>query len=94
MDTNSDNRVEFEEFARVMARNYYKKNSKEDIIEAFKRFDLNGSGFISTDEMRIVLSKMFRFVTREETEDIIRKIDRNKDGQISIEEFASLANFD
>ena len=36
MDTNNDGRVEFEEFARVMARNYYKKLSREEIIDAFR----------------------------------------------------------
>ncbi len=29
-------KIEFEEFANVMAKSYYKKHSKSDIIEAFK----------------------------------------------------------
>lgn len=36
MDTNDDGRVDFNEFARVMARNYYKKFSRDEIIEAFR----------------------------------------------------------
>jgi Ca2+-binding EF-hand superfamily protein len=36
MDTNNDGKVSFEEYARVMARNYYKKHSKSALREAFR----------------------------------------------------------
>jgi Ca2+-binding EF-hand superfamily protein len=29
-------KIDFDEFARVMARNYYKKHNREDLVEAFK----------------------------------------------------------
>ena len=106
-------KIDFEEFARVMARNYYKKHSRDSIKEAFRywnddklshfllnknfniyktnrKFDLNNSGNISSEELRVVLSKMHRFYSRDEVEDLIRKVDHNKDGLISIDEFAEL----
>lgn len=36
MDTNDNGKIEFEEFANVMAKSYYKKHSKMDLVEAFK----------------------------------------------------------
>ncbi len=42
--------------------------------------------------MRVVLSKMHRFYSREEVEELIRRVDRNKDGLLSIDEFADLLN--
>ncbi len=36
MDTDTNGKISFEEFATVMARTYYKKHSKEDLIDAFK----------------------------------------------------------
>jgi Ca2+-binding EF-hand superfamily protein len=36
MDTDGNGEISFEEFSRVMARNYYKKNSKESIKDAFR----------------------------------------------------------
>ncbi len=73
-----------------MGKSYYKKYSKEEIREAFKRYDLNNSGSISAEELRIVMSKMHRFYTKEQVEDLIKEVDRNKDGLIQIDEFIAL----
>ena len=53
---------------------------------------MNGSGHISADELRVVLSKMHRFYTREEVEDLVKRVDRNRDGLVSIDEFVDLMN--
>lgn len=58
----------------------------------FRKFDLNDSGQISAEELRAVLSKRYRFVSRDEIEELIKKADKNKDGLISIQEFADLLN--
>lgn len=59
----------------------------------FKRkFDINDSGQISADELRNVLSKKYRWVSREDVEEMIKKADKNKDGLISINEFADFMN--
>jgi len=58
----------------------------------YRKFDLNNSGSISPEELRVVLSKMHRFYSREEVEDMIRKVDHNKDGLISIDEFVDMMN--
>jgi len=36
----------------------------------YRKFDLNNSGSISPEELRVVLSKMHRFYSREEVEDM------------------------
>ena len=63
---------------------------KFNIYKTNRKFDLNNSGNISSEELRVVLSKMHRFYSRDEVEDLIRKVDHNKDGLISIDEFAEL----
>ena len=58
-----------------------------------RKFDINDSGQISAEELRAVLSKKYRFINRDEIEEVIKKADKNKDGLISIQEFADLLNF-
>lgn len=56
----------------------------------FRKFDINNSGSISPEEIRVVISKNYRFVTREEIDEIIRKFDQNNDGLIQFEEFVDM----
>lgn len=62
------------------------------LLLLFRKFDLNDSGQISAEELRAVLSKKYRFVSRDEIEELIKKADKNKDGLISIQEFADILN--
>ena len=56
----------------------------------FRKFDINNSGSISPEEIRVVISKNYRFVTREEIDEIIRKFDQNNDGLIQFVEFVDM----
>lgn len=47
--------------------------SQKQIRECFKRFDLNGDGIISLNELRIVLEKMGKQMTQKQLEDMIKK---------------------
>lgn len=49
---------------------------------------MNNSGHISAEEIRVVLSKMHRFYSRDEIEEIIRKCEH--DGVINIDDFTDL----
>ena len=62
------------------------------IEDAFKVFDKDGSGSLSTDELHAVLTRPGGGVplTREEVEELIREFDVNQDGELQYEEFAAL----
>ena len=63
------------------------------LVLLFRKFDLNNSGKISADELYTVLSKMHRFVSKAEVDDLIRRADKNRDGHISIDEFMDILEF-
>jgi Ca2+-binding EF-hand superfamily protein len=60
-----------------------------DFMEAFKTFDREGQGYVSSAEVRHVLSAMGDRLTDEEVEEIIRCTDTQEDldGNIKYEDF-------
>ncbi len=59
-------RIEFEEFAEVVADSYFRKFSRAEILEAFRRFDHNRDGFIEADELKSILARLGRNFSNEE----------------------------
>lgn len=93
IDTNYNNEIEFEEFARAAID---KKIfiSEDFLLFAFKYFDKDGSGLITIDELRDVFMQG-QSNTKQETienqlKDTFDKVDTNKDGKISYEEFKEM----
>ena len=64
--------------------------SDEEILEAFKAFDLDKNNFVGAAEIRHVLINIGEQVTDEEVDEMIRMVDSDGDGQVSWEEFYSM----
>ena len=60
-------------------------NEEDELKKAFKTFDLNGDGLISSDELRIVLTKLGEVMTDDEVAELITLADVNGDGFIDYE---------
>lgn len=50
----------------MVADSYFKKFSRAEILEAFRRFDHNRDGYIEADELKNILSKLGRNFSNEE----------------------------
>ena len=51
----------------------YIHHSEEEIRETFKVFDKDGNGFISPDDLRLVMINLGEKLTDEEVEEMIRE---------------------
>ena len=65
---------------------------ESDLSEAFKVFDKDGDGFISAEELQIVLGKLGLAEGREigSVQQMIVSVDRNRDGRVDFFEFKDM----
>eukprot|EP01036_Dinobryon_divergens_P023069 gene23070-31386_t len=66
------------------------KFTDEEILEAFKAFDLDKNNFVGAAEIRHVLINIGEQVTDEEVDEMIRMVDTDGDGQVSWTEFYAM----
>jgi serine/threonine-protein phosphatase 2B regulatory subunit len=61
--------------------------SDDEILEAFRAFDLDKNNYVGAAEIRYILVNIGERVTDEEVDEMIRMVDKDGDGQVCFEEF-------
>jgi len=88
VDVNGSGYIDYTEF--VMATiNRQKLLSKDKLESAFKMFDKDGSGFLEIDEIKAIFGGQ-RNIDEKVWEDLIKEVDANGDGKISLNEFEDM----
>ena len=64
--------------------------TERELAEAFKVFDREGNGYITSQELKHVMLKVADELTEEKVDAMIKQADVNGDGQIEYEEFIAL----
>ena len=91
IDVDKNGKIDYTEFlaATIQKANYLKK---EKLLEAFCKFDIDNSGFITTDELLKALKA--EKSQEKEVEQLIKAVDKNGDGKIDYKEFLQLMGAD
>eukprot|EP01127_Copromyxa_protea_P015583 TRINITY_DN449_c0_g2_i1.p2 TRINITY_DN449_c0_g2~~TRINITY_DN449_c0_g2_i1.p2 ORF type:complete len:142 (-),score=46.73 TRINITY_DN449_c0_g2_i1:28-453(-) len=77
--------VDFNTFKALMHKHHKEVDAAKEMRDAFKVFDKDNKGEVSTSELRAVLTSMGEKLTEEEVEPIIRACD--KGGKIFVDDF-------
>ncbi|KAJ0057077.1 hypothetical protein NL108_002007 [Boleophthalmus pectinirostris] len=91
INMNLGGHVDFEDFVELMGPKLLAETADmigvKELRDAFKEFDTNGDGMISTAELREAMKKLLgqQVVGHRDLEDILRDIDLNGDGHVDFE---------
>ena len=88
VDIDGSGFIDYSEFV-VASMNEKNLCTNEKLQQAFRMFDKDNSGFISSEEIKEILG-FGKTISEEAVNDIINQVDANGDGQISFEEFSHM----
>merc|ERR1712022_87961 len=85
IDKDGDGTIDFDEF--MMTAKMAEKDSREEIVKAFRLFDDDETGRISFKNLKRVAKELGENMTDEELMEMVDEADRDGDGEINEEEF-------
>ncbi|KAK8806100.1 calmodulin [Blastocystis sp. subtype 4] len=66
------------------------EEQKKEYTQAFEVFDKNKDGMISRQELKTIMRSLGQNPTEDDIEEMLLNVDRDKDGQISYDEFMKI----
>ena len=92
IDKDGSGTIDFEEFLTMMTAKMGERDSREEIMKAFRLFDDDETGKISFKNLKRVAKELGENMTDEELQEMIDEADRDGDGEVELvqREFLSL----
>jgi calmodulin len=87
IDDDNDGEVSYEEFLKLMARKMKDGETDEELIEAFKTFDVNNNNYITEPELSEIMERYGEKMSSDEIHKMFLEADKTGDGTITFEEF-------
>jgi len=93
IDEDGSGLLEFGEFCQLSARFLIEEDEealKKELKEAFRIYDKEGNGYISTDTLREILKELDNKLTEEDISGIIEEVDEDGSGTLDFDEFMDM----
>merc|ERR550532_3217103 len=87
VDKESSGKLSLDSFMMLMGNKMSEKDTKEEILKAFKLFDDDDTGKITFTNLRRVAAELGENLTDEELQEMIDEADRDGDGEVNQDEF-------
>ena len=94
IDEDGSGEIEFEEFCQLCAKFLIEEpdeeTMKKELKEAFRVYDKEANGFITTDQLREIIAELDARLTSEDLDGIIEEIDEDGSGTMDFDEFCAM----
>ena len=90
VDVGRNGKIGLEEFVTLMNKRNKETDPEEEVINAFKVFDREGNGTISSIDLKYLMTTLGDKITEEEIDEMLRDADIDGDGYINYEEFVRM----
>lgn len=87
VDPECSGKLSFEDFLTLMSQKMSEKDSKQEILKAFRLFNDDGTGKITFQNLKRVANELGENLTDEELQEMIDEADSIGDGQVNQDEF-------
>ena len=89
-DIDGSGAIEFSELLQIMEENTVRCSFLDEMRKAFGHFDKDGNGYISPQELRQAMERMKIRMSKVEFLLMLKRVDTDKDGQVSFREFVTM----
>merc|ERR1739838_571081 len=94
IDEDGSGEIEFAEFCQLcatfLAEDPDMETMKRELKDAFRIYDKEGNGFITTETLRGLISELLAPLTEEELEGILEELDEDGSGSMDFDEFCEM----
>merc|ERR1711934_192128 len=90
LDQDGSGDIDLNEFLVAMQAKLQDAEGEEIVTEAFRMFDMDGSGALDHKEMEVILSNMGEMMSQEDIDALIETVDADGDGEVDLKEFLAV----
>ncbi|KAL4369221.1 hypothetical protein GQ457_05G013410 [Hibiscus cannabinus] len=90
VDKDGSGAIDFDEFAHMMTTKIGERDTIQELMKAFHIIDQDNNGKISAQDIERIADELGVNLTEKEIQDMIEEADRDKDGEVNMDEFMGM----